>query len=323
MIRISTASSVAAALLALPAPVSAQNFPVRSVRMIVPFPPGGGNDIVGRVLAQQLSDQLGQQVIVDNRGGAAGIVGAEIAARAAPDGYTLMLGGIASLAINPGLQRKLPYDPLRDFTAISLVGTGSNVLATHPSLPIRTVRQLIDYAKGRPGELSFASAGIGSSNHLAGELFRTMSGVQIVHVPYKGSGPAMAELLAGQVAISFAAISGVLPYLKDNRLRALAVTGAKRSAIAPDIPTVSESGLPGFEVVNWYSVVAPAATPLPLVQRLNAEVVKAIAAQEVRKRFFAVGVDAESSTPAEYAAYNRNELEKWAKVIRAAGARPE
>ena len=316
-------AAVAATLLIAPALADAQAYPTKAIRLVVPFPAGGGNDIVGRVLAQRLTDQVKQQVVVDNRGGAAGIIGAEIVARALPDGYTLLLGGIASLSINPGLQAKLSYDPLKDFSAVSLVGTGANVLATHPTLRVRSVKELVDLAKAKPGELYFASAGIGSSNHLAGELFRNMSGANIVHVPYKGSGPAMTDLLAGQVSISFAAISGVLQFVKDGRLRGLAVTSARRTAIIPEMPTVAESALPGFEVVNWYAVVGPVAMPPITVNRLNAEILQALAAPEVRKRFLEIGVDPGSSTPAELTTYNRNELEKWIKVIRLAGVKPE
>lgn len=316
-------AAFAATLLIAPALAGAQAYPAKAIRLVVPFPAGGGNDIVGRVLAQRLTDQVRHQVVVDNRGGAAGIIGAEIVARALPDGYTLLLGGIASLSINPGLQKKLSYDPLKDFSAVSLVGTGANVLATHPTLHVRSVKELVDLAKTKPGELYLASAGVGSSNHLAGELFRNMSGANIVHVPYKGSGPAISDLLAGQVGISFAAISGVLQFVKDGRLRGLAVTSARRTAIIPEMPTVAESGFPGFEVVNWYAVVGPVAMPPIIVNRLNAEILQALAAPEVRKRFLEIGVDPGGSTPAELITYNRNELEKWIKVIRSAGVKPE
>ena len=326
IMRLGTAawiSAVFAIVVFCEAGVAAETYPNKPIRLIVPFPPGGGNDIVGRVCAQRLADQLGQQVIVDNRGGGAGILGAETAARASADGYTLLFGGVASLSINPSLRKNLAYDPLKDFAAVSLVATGANVLATHPSLAVRNVKELIALAKAKPGQLYFASAGVGSSNHLAGELFNTMAGTQLVHVPYKGSGPAMTELLAGQVGISFAAISAVLPFVKESRLRGLAVTTAKRTAIMPELPTVSESGLAGFEVVNWYAVVAPAATSPAIIQRLNAELLKVVATPEVKKRFLEIGVDAAGSTPADLTAYNRSELAKWAKVIKSAGVKPE
>jgi tripartite-type tricarboxylate transporter receptor subunit TctC len=303
-------------------PTHAQNYPDRPIRMLVPFPPGGPNDILGRVVAHKLSEQLGQQVVIDNRGGAGGIIGAETAARAVADGYTLLLGGTASLAINPNLQ-KLPYDPIRDFAPVSLIGTAPSLLATHPSLPVRTVRELIDLARAKPGHLNFASAGNGTPPHLAGELFKSMTGVQMVHVPYKGGGPALTELLAGQVSLYFSGISSVLPFIKEGRLRGIAVTSARRTAVMPEMPTVAESGLPGYEVGNWYAIVAPAATPRNIAARLSSETAKALAAPEVRKRFLELAADPIGSTPQALLQYNRSELEKWAQVIRTAGIKAD
>ncbi len=311
-----------AAALAPPC-AAAQGYPAKAIRMIVPFPPGGPNDILGRVVAQKLTEQLGQQVVVDNRGGAGGIIGAELAARAVPDGYTLLLGGTASLSINPGLHRKLPYDPLMDFAPVSLVGTAPSILVTHPSLPVKAVRDVIALARARPGQLNFASAGIGTPPHLAGELFKSMAGVDTVHVPYKGGGPALVDLIAGQVNMYFSGISAALPLVRDGKLRGIAVTSAKRTALMPDTPTIAESGLPGYEVGNWYAIVAPAATPKAIVMRLNHEIVTALAVQDVKKRFVELAADPLGSTPDELLQYNRSEISKWAQVIKSAGIKPE
>ena len=302
---------------------SAQTFPNKAIRLIVPFPPGGPNDILGRVLAQKLSEQLGYQVVVDNRGGAGGIIGAELGARAAPDGYTLLLGGTASLSINPGLHKTLPYDPVKDFSAVSLVGTAPSMLIAHPTVPVKTVKDLIDLAKGKPGQLNFASAGIGTPPHLAGELFKSMAGVDMVHVPYKGGGPALTDLLAGQVGLYFSGISSALPFVKEGKVRGIAVTSAKRTAVVPDMPTFAESGLPGYEVGNWYAVLAPAATAPAIVTRLNSEVNKALQVADVRKRFLDLAADPLGSTPGELSVYIRSEISKWAKVIKLAGIKPE
>ncbi|MCE9642514.1 MAG: tripartite tricarboxylate transporter substrate binding protein [Betaproteobacteria bacterium] len=302
---------------------AAQNYPTKAIRMIVPFPPGGPNDILGRVMAQKLTEQLGQQVVVDNRGGAGGIIGAELAARAVPDGYTVLFGGTAPLAINPGLHKSLPYDPLKDFAAISLVGTAPSMLVAHPAVAIRTVKDLIDLAKAKPGQLNFASAGIGTPPHLAGELFKSMAGVDMVHVPYKGGGPALTDLLAGQVGLYFSGISSALPFVKEGRLRGIAVTSAKRTAVVPDMPTIAESGLAGYEVGNWYAILAPAATTPAVVTRLNTEINKALAVAEIRKRFLDLAADPVGGTPGELAVYMRSEIAKWAKVIKLAGIKPE
>ena len=302
---------------------SQSNYPTKPIRLIVPFPPGGPNDILGRVVAAKLTEQLGQQVVVDNRGGAGGIIGAEIAARAVADGQTLLLAGTASLAINPGLHKKLPYDPLRDFAPISMLGTAPSLLTVHPSLPVKTVKDLIALAQSKPGKLNFVSAGHGTPPHLAGELFKSMTGVDMVHVPYKGGGPALADLLAGQVEIYFSGISSVLPFVKEGRLRGVAVTSIKRTAVLPDTPTVAESGLPGFEVGNWYAIVAPANTPPAIIRRLNAEILTVLTGAELKKRFFELAADPFGSTPEQLAAYNRSEIIKWARAIKAAGITPE
>ena len=312
----------AALLLAAP-DVAQPNYPNKPIRLIVPFPPGGPNDILGRVVASTLTGQLGQQVVVDNRGGAGGIIGAEIAARSAPDGHTLLLSGTASMAINPGLHKKLPYDPLKDFAPISMLGTAPSLLTVHPSLAVKTVKDLIALAQAKPGKLNFVSAGHGTPPHLAGELFKSMTGISMVHVPYKGGGPALADLLAGQVELYFSGISSVLPFVKENRLRGVAVTSAKRTAVLPDTPTIAESGLPGFEVGNWYAVAAPAATSPAIIKRLNAEILTALTAPELKKRFFELAADPFGSTPEQLEAYNRSEITKWARAIKAAGITPE
>jgi tripartite-type tricarboxylate transporter receptor subunit TctC len=311
----------AASLCALP--VVAQTYPSKPVRMIVPFPPGGGNDILGRVLAAKLTEQLGQQVIIDNRAGAGSIIGTEIGARAAPDGHTLLFSGTAGLSINPVLQKKLPYDPIKDFAPVSMVGTSPQMLAVHPTLPVRTVKDLIDLAKAKPGRLNFASAGIGTPTHLAGELFKHLAGVDIVHIPYKGGAPALTDVLAGQVSFFFNGIAAVLPFVKEGKIRGIAVTCAQRTAILPEMPTISEAGLPGYELVNWYAVVAPAATPHAIVTRLNREIETALAVAEVKRRFLELAADPQGSTPEQLAAYTRGELAKWSRVVKAAGIKPE
>lgn len=314
----------AAALVLLCVPLAAaQGYPSKPVRMIVPYPPGGPNDIFGRLLAQKLSEAFGQQVIVDNRSGASGIIGAELGARAAADGYTLLLGGAALLAMNPALLARLPYDPLKDFAPVSLIASTPFLLVTHPSLPVKTVQDLIGLARARPGQLNFASAGAGGPPRLAAELFKSMTGVDMVHVPYNGGGPAMTATLAGEVQLYFPSIAPALPLVRERRLKGIAVTSAKRTAAVPELPTIAESGVPGYEIGNWFAIVVPAATPGPVVARLNAEVVKAIHAAEMKKRFIELGADPIGSAPEDLAAYTRSEMVKWAKVIRAAGIRPE
>lgn len=315
-----------AALLLLPAGAAfaqAEVYPARAVRLIVPFPPGGPNDVLARVVAQKLAEQWGQQVVVDNRGGAGGIIGAELAARANPDGYTLLFGGTASFSINPLLHSKLGYDPVTDFAAVSLVGTAPSLLSLHPSLPVKNVKELIDAARAKPRQLTFASSGVGTAPHLAGELFNSMAGVALVHVPYRGGGPAFVDLLSGQVAMYFAGISAVLPFVKEGKLRAIAVTGAQRSAVTPEIPTVAESGLPGYEVSNWYAVVTAARTPAPVIAKLHTQIVTAVAADDVKKRFLDLGTDPIGSDPSHLAAYIRSELAKWTRIVRAAGLKAD
>ena len=291
--------------------------------MIIPFPPGGGYDLVGRMLAARLADQLGQPVVAENRGGAGSIIGTELAAKSVPDGYTLQLGGSASMAINPSLRSQLPYDPIKDFTPVSLVGTAPHIIVVHPSLAIKATKDLIEVAKAQPGKLNLASTGMGTPSHLAGELFKSMANVDMLQVHYKGGGPAYIGLLGGEVNVCFCALVSAKPFLKDARLRAVAVTSARRTATMPEVPTVAETGLPGYEVVNWYSIVLPAGTPKPIVMRLHSEILKALAAEEVAKNFDSLGIDVGGSTPEELLAYTRKDIAKWAKVIKFAGIKPE
>jgi tripartite-type tricarboxylate transporter receptor subunit TctC len=291
--------------------------------MIVAFPPGGGTDILGRMLAQRLGETLGQNVVVENRGGAGGNVGTEAAARAAPDGYTILMGNVAPNAINVSLYRNLPFDPVADFAPVSLVAATPNLLVVHPSTAARTVKDLIALARARPGTLNFASAGNGSSSHLAGELFRVLAGAEIVHVPYKGAGPAMLDVLSGQVQLYFATLPAALPHVKSGKLAAVAVTSARRSPALPDLPTVAESGVPGYEASTWYGVLAPARTPASAIERLHGDIVKILAQPEFRERLQAQGFDLVGSSPEAFRAAIRSEIAKWGRVVRDAGIRAE
>jgi tripartite-type tricarboxylate transporter receptor subunit TctC len=297
------------------------DYPTKPVRLIVPFPPGGGVDSVARILGQRLSEILGQSVVLDNRGGSGGTIAAEIAARSAPDGYTLFFGGSASHGITPHLYRKLQYDPVKDFAPIILIGSTPYILVIHPSLAATTVKELIALAKANPGKLNYASAGSGSTLHLSGELFKTMAEVDIVHVPYKGAAPALTDLLGGRVQMTFNPAAVVLPHIRNGRLRALGVTSARRTALAPELPTIAEAGVPGYEASGWYGVLAPAATPRAIVQRLNREIGSMIEEKEFRGRLATVGVDPAGGSPGQFAAYIASELAKWGKVVRAAGAK--
>ena len=312
-----------AAVLSLCSHAVAQSWPTRPLRLIVPTAPGGGTDFTGRLVAAKLSESLGQQVVVENRGGGGGSVGADNAAKATPDGYTLLLGSIATHAVNPALYKKLPYDHIKDFAPVSLIGTVPNVLVVHPSLPVRSVRELIALARARPDELNYGSGSAGSTPHLAGELFRAMAGVRIVRVAYKGSGPALTALLGGEVQFMFPSTGSANALLKSGKLRPLAVTALKPTALAPGLPTVSESGLPGYESASLLAVFAPAGTPNAIVQRLNQEMAKALQRADARERLFNAGVEAVGSTPEQFAATLKAEMGKWGKVIRDAGIRSE
>ena len=299
-----------------------QSYPTKPIRIISPFAAGGGNDVICRLIAPKLTEGLKQQVIVENRPGANAIVGTEITARSAPDGYTIELIP-SGHAVNATLYKKLPYDSIKDFTAISLVGSSPLVLAMHPSVPTKNVKELIALAKARPGELTYGSAGVGSSGHLAGALFETMTGTKMVHVPYKGMGIVVMDLIGGQVSLTFGTTASVMPHVRSGRLRAIATTGAQRSAALADIPTVAESGLPGYEAGLWYGFVGPARLPHEVVQRLNAEIVGALQQQSIRERLANVGVEARPSTPDEFARLLSSDIARWAKVIQRAGVRQE
>jgi tripartite-type tricarboxylate transporter receptor subunit TctC len=300
----------------------AQTYPVRPIRMIVAYPPGGGTDIVGRMMGQRLGENLGQTVVVDNRGGATGNIGTEIAAHATADGYTLLMGNVAPNAINVSLFKKLPFDPVKDFAPVSLVAVTPNILVVQPSSPVKTVKDLIALAKSKPGTLNFPSAGVGSSSHLAGEMLKSMAGIDMVHVPYKGGGPALVALLSGQVQLMFATLPAAMPHVKSGKLRPVAVTTSHRSQALPELPTIAESGVAGYEAATWYGLLAPAGTPKAIVDRLHAEIVK-ILATDTRQRLAAQGFEPAGTTPAEFAGYIKSEIVKWVKVIKAAGIRPE
>jgi tripartite-type tricarboxylate transporter receptor subunit TctC len=295
------------------------NFPQRPIRLISPFSAGGGNDIISRALANALSLKLNQSVVVDNRPGANTILAMELLAHASKDGYTILMSS-SSQAINATLYPQLPYDSIRDFSPISRVGISPLVVAVHPSLAIHNISDLIAAAKANPGKILYPSAGIGNSTHLAGELFATMSGVRLTHIPYKGAGPGMVDLLAGRLQAVFATAPTAIPHLRTARLRPLALTSLKRSALLPDLPTVSESGIPGFEACSWYGVIAPSGTPSDAIQVLSRSIKVILSTTEFRQQLETAGADPDSNTPAEFAQYIKNEISKWAKVIKLSGA---
>jgi len=304
-------------------PVCAQEYPRKPIRLIVPFAPGGGNDTVARAISQSAGASLGQPVVVDNRAGAGGMLGAELAARSPPDGYTLFLGGVGSHAINPNLHAKLPYDPVKDFAPITLIASAPSVLVVNPSLPARTLAEFTALAKASPGRINYASNGNGSSAQLAAVLYESMAGVQMVHVPYKGLAPALVDLLAGEVQAMFSSVVAIVPNIKAGRLRALAVTGKRRAALLPEVPTLDESGVPGYEAGSWYGILAPAGTPQAVVAKLHEAIVRALAKPEVRERLVSEGAEVIGSTPEAFAAHITAELARMGKLIRDAGIRME
>ena len=308
-------------LLAFSLHAHGQDWPARPIRFILPFPPGGGTDILGRLIAERLAAQLGQPVVTENRGGAGGNVGAEAAARAAPDGYTIVLVA-PSIAISPTLYSKINYDPVKDFAPVTLVATVPNVMVTQASMPGQ-LQEFIALAKAKPGALNFGSGGAGTSNHLAGELFNIVTGAKLVHVPYKGVNLAMQDVLAGNVHLVFIGIPAAAPHIKSGKLRALAVVAPQRSAALADVPTVAEAGLKDFEVTTWYGVLAPAGTPRNVITRLNAELVKVMHSPEMKDKLAATGTEARTSTPEEFAAYIKSEMAKWGDVIRKAGVKAD
>ena len=296
-------------------------YPSRPLRLIVPFPPGGGNDILARAVGQRLSPIVGQPVVVDNRGGAGGVLGATLAAKAPPDGYTLFLGSLGNLAHNPALKEDLPYQPLRDFETVTLLATSSLLLAVHPQVQAQSVKALIDLAKASPGKLNYASAGTGSSLHMTAELFKHATGADITHVPFKGTGPAITDLLGGRVELIFSTMPPVLPHLKSGRLRALGVTAAQRAPIVPDVPTIAESGVPGFDVSNWQGIVTPRKTPDAILRKLNRDLLATLKAPGMADALSRQGLEAAGGTPAQFRALISTEIARYTKVVKAAGIR--
>lgn len=319
---INLATGIALAGMTLPAAAQQTSYPLRPVRLVVPSSPGGGTDISARILAPQLTQFLGQQVVVENRPGAGTMIGGEVVARAAPDGYTLLMG-ISTLAINPAMYKKVTYDAIKDLAPVSQAVSLSNVLVIHPSLPSRNLKEFIAFAKARSGQINFASAGVGTSPHLSMELFLVMANLKMLHVPYKGSGPGVTDLIAGHVPVMMPNMLSAQAHIKSGRVRALGVTGTKRAPGADDIPTIAEAGLPGYEAVQWYGVLAPAATPRDIITKLHSGVVRALQNPDVRQRLLNDGAEPVGSSPEEFAAYLRSETTKWAKVIKAAGIQPE
>jgi len=314
-----------ALVLAAAAPAAlAQGYPSHPVRVMVGFAPGGPNDIIARAYSARLAEALGQPFVVENRTGAAGNLAAEAVARAAPDGHTLMLGSTGTNAVNPSLYANLAFDPVRDLAPISVVATSPSALAVHPKVPAHSVRELIALARSQPGKLTYASAGSGSSQHLSAELFKQAAGVDIVHVPYKGAAPGIADLLSGQVDMSFAPVANVVPHAKSGKLRLLGLTGAARSAFAPGTPTIAESGVPGFDVMTWYAVFATGGTAAEIVERLNAELKRIAQTPQLKEQLANLGIDAAASaSPAEARAYRDGEVERWGKLVRALGVKAE
>ena len=307
-------------LVTAPSVAHAAPYPEKSVRVIVGLAAGGGTDITARILAQKLSETLGQPFIVDNRPGAGSILGIELAAKSPPDGYTLLMVS-PEFAVNPGLHGKVPYDAVRDFAPIVQVVYGQYFLSARPGTPFNSIRELIAYAKANPRQLNYASSGTGSANHLAGELFKTMAGIDMVHVPYKGSGPSVTALLSGEVQTVFSSTTAIIQHVRAGRAKALAVTGPKRATIAPEIPTVAEAGLPGYVVTGWFGLLAPAHAPPAIVERLNAEINRVL--PSLRDRYAELGTELVGGSPAEFGAFIKSELAKWAQVVKASGAKPE
>jgi len=314
---------IGSVLLGLAAPVFAQTYPTKPIRLIVPFAPGGSTDTLARTIGQKLGDALGQQVVIDNRSGGNGNIGMGIVAHAAPDGHTLVLGYIANLGIGPSLFANLPFDPVKDYAPITQLAVSPNIFVAHPAVPAKSFREFITYAKANPKKINYASAAVASLGHLAGELLNTAAGIEMQHVPYKGSGQAVIDLLAGQVQVMFSGLSSVMPHTKAGKLRPLAMTGAQRSAAAPEVPTIAESGFPGFEAAAWYGVLAPAGTPKTVIVRLNGEIVRVLKMPDVKERLENVGFELVGGTPDAFGAYIQSEIRKWAKVVKASGVKAE
>lgn len=314
--------ATAIALACTPCAPFAQSFPTKPVRIIVAFPPGGGTDIVARTISPKLSEALGQQVIVDNRAGASGLLGTEIAAKSAPDGHTMFMGTLGNLSVNPLLFPKIPFDVARDFAPLTQAVAVTFMMYVHPSFPVKTVKDLITLAKSRPGQINYASSGSGGAPHLAGELFNSLAGVKLVHIAYKGSGPSFIDVLGGQVPLTCDSLTQGLPYVKSGRLRAVATLGPKRTPVLPDVPTVGDT-LKGYEVVNWFGLVLPAATPRDVINRLHSEIVKILLNPEIKERLSAQGADPVGSSQEEFGAFMKSETAKWARVIKEANIRAD
>ena len=300
-----------------------QDYPIKPVRLIIPFAPGGSNDILGRMIGTKLAEAMGQPVVIDNRAGAGGSIGVELAAKSAPDGYTLVIGHIGTLAVNPTLYKKLPYDPIKDLQTISMLAKVANIMVVHPSLPAKSVRELIALAKAKPGMLVYGSGGNGGAGHLATEYFKLMAKIDIEHIPYKGTAPAIIDLLAGQTQLVFGGIPGIGGHIRNGRLRALGVSTSKRLTIFPEVPTVAEAGVPGYEATQWYGVLAPAGTPNWVVARLNREIVHTLQNPQIQQRLADDGSEPLASTPEEFTAFIKSETARWAPVIKAAGIRAD
>ncbi|MGY8558967.1 tripartite tricarboxylate transporter substrate binding protein [Paracidovorax citrulli] len=312
--------AAAAACALLPGFAAAQAFPGKPITIIVPFAAGGTTDILARIIAQGMGAELGQSVVVDNRAGAGGNIGGQVAARAPADGYTLFMGTVGTHAINAALYRKMPFDPVKDFAPLTRVANVPNLLVANPAQPFKTVQELIAYAKANPGKINFGSSGSGSSIHLSGELFKSMAKVDMQHVPYKGSAPAVTDLLGNQIAIMFDNMPSAIQHVRSGKLRAIAVTTARRSPELPDVPTIAEAGVPGYEATSWFGMFAPAATPAPVVAQLNATIVKVLAQPDIRKKLAEQGAEASGETPAQFADFIQKESVKWGKVVRESGA---
>jgi tripartite-type tricarboxylate transporter receptor subunit TctC len=317
----STLLAAAGLLLALTTVVAAQDYPNKPVRLIIPFPPGGSNDVVGRMIGTQLSERLGKQVVVDNRAGAGGVVGTELAASAPKDGYTILIISMAH-AVNPWLY-KLPYDPLKAFAPISVLASGPNVVAVNPSLPVNSIKDLVALAKQKPGELQYASAGVGSFQHLGGELFKLEAGVNMLHVPFKGGGPAMIDVIGGHTKLLFSSLVQTTPHIRSGKLKALGVGGSKRNAVLPEVPTVAEAGVPTYEAVNWWGLVAPAGTPAPVIERLHKAVQEVQNSAEVQKQFASEGAEIVRMSPTEFGGFMEKEMTKWGRVVKEGGIKAE
>ena len=302
---------------------TAATFPAKPVRFIAPFPPGGSTDLLARLVAIKLTEAWGQQVTVENRGGAGGTIGVELAARAAPDGYTIVMGHVGTFGFNPTLYPKLPYDAIRDFAPITVLATVPNGMAVHPSLPVKTARDFVALAKAKPGELLYASGGSGSASHLAGEYFKLLTKIDMVHVPYKGTGPAMISMISGQTTMTITGMVALMPHVKSNRLKLLGVATMKRLSIMPDIPTINESGVPGYDANQWYGVLTQAAVPRDIIAKLHADIVQVLARPDIKERLAADGAEAVANTPEQFAAHIKAEIARWAPVVKASGAKPD